>query len=86
MAQSQRRKAGKRLIRYALSEYYLFDDDEIENELDKAIRLFKIERKLPDWRTQVRSYMFSKPKIREKICDIAEEMFIMDGKVKEERL
>ena len=70
---SKRAKFGRKLIQLALDEFYCFDDDEIENELDTAILKFRYKR--IDWRSAVRSYLFSKEHLRNRICDIAVGMF-----------
>ncbi len=76
MAQSARKKAGKKLLTAALDEFYVFDDDEIENELDAAIIRFKVKDKRCDWRKCVRAHIWGKPVLREKVCTIAEAMFV----------
>jgi hypothetical protein len=75
MARSKRNKATRKLIAYALDEFYFFLDDEIEDEIDYAITRFKEQDKRVDWKQTVRSYLCSKPAVREKIADIAEKMF-----------
>lgn len=69
---SRKNRLARRLLAYALDELYVFEDDDIENELDIAILKF---RHLPDWRVHVRGYMFSKQSIRERIGAIAQAMF-----------
>jgi hypothetical protein len=70
---SRRAKLGKKLIQLALDEFYCFDDDEVEDELDVAINRFKGKR--VDWRSAVRAYIFSKEHLRNRVCDIAVGMF-----------
>jgi hypothetical protein len=69
---SARSKAGKKLLAHALDEFYCFENDEIENELDVALLKFKGQRR---WRMLVRSYLWSKPTLREKIVATACKMF-----------
>lgn len=59
-------KLGKKILAQALDGFYYFEDDEVEDLLDKALIRFE---KRPDWRKAVRSYLWSHEKIRHKICD-----------------
>ena len=69
---TKKNKLARKLLSYALDEFYVFDDLEIENELDIAIEKF---RGRIDWRSQVRAYIFSKQLLREKIGALAMTMF-----------
>ena len=69
---TKKNKLARKLLSYALDEFYVFDDLEIENELDIAIEKF---RGRIDWRSQVQAYIFSKQLLREKIGALAMTMF-----------
>lgn len=58
-------KYGKKILGHALDGFYAFEDDEVEDMLDKA--LLKFEGRI-DWRKATRAYLFSFEKIRNKIC------------------
>lgn len=63
-------KCGRRLLTAALNGFYVFEDDEIEDKIDKAdLRFAK------SGRTAVRSHIWSHEKIRAKICAQGYYMF-----------
>lgn len=68
---------AKRLVQEALSGFYAFADDEIENEIERLWKKYRIYNfHYPDTsRSRIRAELMSKPKIREKICDVAAAMF-----------
>lgn len=70
--QSSRNKAGKKLLAAALDEFYVFESDEIEDELDKAILKFQGQAR---WRKRVRAYLWGKPKIKEAICSLGNYIY-----------
>lgn len=75
LSKSQRKffnTCGKKLLTQALDGFYAFEDDEIENLLDKA--LIRFAGRI-DFRKQTRIYLWSMPKIRAKICQTAYEMW-----------
>lgn len=65
-------KYGKKILGFALDGYYYFEDDEVEDALDKA--LLKFEHRT-DWRKATRSYLWSFPKIRNKICEVGYKIY-----------
>lgn len=65
-------KCGKKIFGYALDNLYFFEDDRIENLLDKALIKFKDR---PDWRKATRAYLWSFQDIRNLICDVGYEMY-----------
>jgi hypothetical protein len=67
-----RNKCGKKLFTSALDELYYFDDDKIEDLLDKAILKF---RGRVDWRKATRSYVWSFHEIREAICAVGYSIY-----------
>jgi hypothetical protein len=74
--QSFANKCGKKLLGLALDDYYFFDSDEVENAIDQALDKFKNKRR--DWRKAVRSHLWSKPAIRDAICDMGVKIFGKD--------
>jgi hypothetical protein len=72
--QSWKNKAGKKLLTYALDLFFCFESDEIEDELEYAINKFK-GAGYRDWRKRVRAYLWSKPAIKDAICERAVQMF-----------
>lgn len=69
---SQHNKAGKKLFGYAIEGFYYFENDQIEELLDKV--LIKFDGR-PDWRKATRAFLWSFPKIRQQICDLGYQMF-----------
>ena len=65
-------KCGKRLLVHALDGFYYFEDDKVEDLLDKA--LLKFQNKI-NWRKLVRSYLWSFQDIRFKICQAGFDMW-----------
>ena len=72
-------KDGKKLLGFALDGFYYFPDDQIEELLDKA--LIKFQGRV-DWKKQTRVYLFSFAPIRQKICELAKEIY---GDIKEKQ-
>lgn len=70
--QSAFNKNGKKLLGLALDDLYYFEDDELENEIEKALIKFEKE---PNWRKLTRIYLWSSSKLRNKICKIAETIY-----------
>lgn len=68
---------AKRLIQEALSGFYYFEDDDIENDIERLMKKYNIWNfKYPaDTRSRIRSELMSKPALRDKICDVAAKMF-----------
>lgn len=65
-------KCGKKIFGYALDNLYFFENDRVEDLLDKALIKFKDR---PDWRKATRAYLWSFHQIRELICDVGYEMY-----------
>lgn len=65
-------KCGKKIFGYALDNLYFFEDDKIEDLLDKALLKFQNR---PDWRKATRAYLWSFQDIRNKICDVGYEIY-----------
>ena len=63
---------GKTLIGHAFDEMYYFEDDEVEEAIDKALLKFQND---PEWRNKTKSYLWSNEKLRNKICQVAFEMY-----------
>lgn len=63
-------KFGKKLLGYALDNFYFFDNDEIENIIDRMELKYKRRG-----RVAVRSSIWSHENIRAKICQIATKMY-----------
>jgi hypothetical protein len=70
-------KAGKKLLNHAINEFFFFEEDWIEDELDAAFLKFAGKRR---WRISVRSHLWNKPKVRNAIIDIACKMFRVEPK------
>jgi hypothetical protein len=68
----RRNKLGKKLLVHALDGFYAFEDDEIEDAIEFAINKFKGRI---DWRKQTRLWLWSKEHLRNKICQVAWDMF-----------
>jgi hypothetical protein len=65
-------KDGRKLLGFALDDFYFFDDDEIEDAIDRA--LIRFDGQI-DWRKQVRIWLWSHQHLRIKICKVAEAMY-----------
>jgi hypothetical protein len=65
-------KRGKKLFDLALDDLFFFDDDKIEELLDKALLKFWGQ---PDWRKATRSYIWGFQDIRNRICQVAAEIY-----------
>ena len=65
-------KCGKKVFTYALDGFYYFEDDEIEDLIDKALQKFQDRL---GWRKQTRAYIWSFQAIRNKICQVGYKMF-----------
>lgn len=68
---------AKRLIQDALSGFYFFQDDEIENHIEKVLDRYGFYNfEYPEnTRSRIRAEIMSKPEIRNKIGKIAAHMF-----------
>jgi len=78
-----RNKLGKKLFTYALDGFFFFEDDKIEDLLDKTLIKFQGQ---PDWRKKTRAYLWSFQEIRDRICDIGYAMLGPGGTQKEEKI
>lgn len=65
-------KRGKHLIDLALDDYFFFEDEKIEELLDKTLLKFQGQ---PDWRKTTKSYIWGFQDIRNKICQVAAEIY-----------
>ena len=65
-------KCGKKIFAFALDGFYYFEDDTVEDLLDKALQKFE---KQPDWRKMTRAYVWSFQDIRNKICKVGYSIY-----------
>jgi hypothetical protein len=63
-------KRGKQLFNLALDGFFYFEDDKIEELLDKTLLKFGDQ---PDWRKASKSYIWGFQDIRNRICQVAAE-------------
>lgn len=77
MSKRKKTSLAKKLIQYALSGFYFFEDDEIENLIEKlSIKYKSYNFQYPnDSRSKIRAELMSNLTIRQKITDIARNMF-----------
>jgi hypothetical protein len=71
-----RKDCAYRLMNFAIEGFYYFDDDEIEEILNAGMLKYQ---NLSEPNNLIRNYVFSRPKIYEKICLIAMYIFVKDN-------
>jgi len=72
LARKKRLAYGKRILAQALNGFYYFDDDEVENFIDKMDLKFGTNRRS---RRMITGAVLGNQKVRDKICDVGTYIF-----------
>lgn len=69
-AKRNRMKYGKKILGLALDGFYYFEDDAIEDRIDRAEQKFAGRN-----RSVIRAWIMSAEEIREKICQVGSDIY-----------
>ena len=69
---SKTSQLGNKLLNFALDGLYYFEDDQVEDCIDKFLIKFQNDS---DWEKLIKSSLWGIPEVKKKICDAAIAMW-----------